>query len=435
MTIQSLILETYLDTDPVKFLQVINRYSINDIAKFINFFSQSTKFSNLINIISVDLLAECLPKLKPNTVRKIFTELDSDVSSNILSFLKDEKFKNKILNALPEDLSSEITEILSYPDNTAGSIMSNKVFVINENNSVKDVLKKIRKVKTQDLDPIYVLNNENKIKGTIALSELLQNNLITPIKDLDINPTVTIPAMTHKDEIIDLATKAKLTKIPVVNGNNQLIGIITQASLFQTIKEEAASAIQAMAGASRDEQALSNPFFAIRKRLPWLNINLFTVFLAAAVVALFEDTIAKYTALAVLLPVVAGQAGNTGAQALAVVMRGLTLKEIRNKHWLKISIKEILTGAANGLAIGILTSVGVYIWSKSIGLTLVAGISMCLVMAISSVSGAIVPILLRICKQDPAQSSSIILTTITDITAFFTFLWLATFIANIMPLG
>ena len=187
-----------------------------------------------------------------------------------------------------------------------------------------------------------------------------------------------------------------------------------------------------MFGASRDEKALSKPGFAVRKRLPWLQINLVTAFLAAAVVGLFEDTIARYTALAILLPVVAGQSGNTGAQALAVVIRGLALREISSAHWPRVVLKETLVAAMNGVAVAMSTSLAVYIWSRSLGLTAVIGLAMVISMSIAGTAGAGIPLLLNKLGQDPAQSSSIILTTVTDVAGFFSFLGIATLFISML---
>jgi magnesium transporter len=177
---------------------------------------------------------------------------------------------------------------------------------------------------------------------------------------------------------------------------------------------------------------LSKAAFAVRKRQPWLQINLVTAFLAAAVVGLFEDMIARFTALAVLLPVVAGQSGNTGAQALAVTMRALAIREITIRHWLRVLWKECQAGFLNGVGVCITTCLGVYVWSQSPGLTAVIGISMILSMIIAGVAGAAVPIVLVRVGQDPATASSIILTTVTDVMGFFSFLGTATLLSGFL---
>ncbi|MDZ7750673.1 MAG: magnesium transporter [Gammaproteobacteria bacterium] len=167
-----------------------------------------------------------------------------------------------------------------------------------------------------------------------------------------------VNVMASREEVVELLDQHRLTDVPVVDLDGRLVGAVRPQNLVAAAEDEASAAIQTMVGVSRDERALSGVGFAVRKRLPWLHINLATAFLAAAVVGLFEDTIAANTALAVLLPVVAGQSGNTGAQALAVTMRGLALREIRMRHWLRVVTKEALAGLWNGLAIALTTGAG-----------------------------------------------------------------------------
>ncbi len=230
----------------------------------------------------------------------------------------------------------------------------------------------------------------------------------------------------------DALSQLRLSGLPVVDVEGRLVGVIRQPAMVEAIREEAAEDMQAMVGAGREERALSSPALTIRKRLPWLNVNLLTVFLAAAVVALFEGTIARFTALAVLLPVVAGQSGNTGAQALAVTMRGLALREVRVRHWRRVMLKEATSGLVNGLAIAAVTVVGVYLWSRSMGLCAVIGTAMVVSMMSAGIFGTVVPMILTAAGQDPAQSSSIILTTLTDVVGFLTFLGLATMFAQML---
>lgn len=168
------------------------------------------------------------------------------------------------------------------------------------------------------------------------------------------------------------------------------------------------------------------------KRLPWLQINLLTAFLAASVIGLFEGTIAKFTALAVLLPVVAGESGNAGAQALVVTIRGLVLREISLRHWSMVVFKEMNVGLMNGFAVAATTALGVYIWSRSVGLVLVIAAAMVISMVAAGFAGALVPIMLQRFGQEPAQSSSIILTTVTDVVGFFSFLGIATLFSSML---
>jgi magnesium transporter len=211
-----------------------------------------------------------------------------------------------------------------------------------------------------------------------------------------------------------------------------VVGIIRQAGLLGAAQEDAIADLQQMVGGSSEERALSRPWVGVRSRLPWLNVNLVTAFVAASVVGLFESTIARFTAVAVLLPVVAGQSGNTGAQALAVTMRGLALREIRVSEGLRVLSKELVVGLINGLAIALVTSLGVYLWSRNAGLALVMFIAMVISMVAASAAGALIPIILVKLNRDPATASSIILTTVTDVVGFFTFLGLATLLAEML---
>jgi magnesium transporter len=232
--------------------------------------------------------------------------------------------------------------------------------------------------------------------------------------------------------VVELLEAHRILALPVVDFEGRLVGYIPNRSLMEAVEQEATADIQSMVGVSREERALSPVGFAVRKRLPWLEVNLLTAFLAASVVGLFEGTIARFTALAVLLPVVAGQSGNTGAQALAVTMRGLALREVRVRNWLGVASKEIRVAFINGIAVAVSTAAAVYLWSRSPGLTLVIGLSMILSMVAAGLSGAAIPMILTALRQDPAQSSSIILTTVTDVVGFFSFLGIATLLSGML---
>jgi magnesium transporter len=252
------------------------------------------------------------------------------------------------------------------------------------------------------------------------------------LRDLAHPVAAAVNAMDPRDEVVETVEKHRLTDLPVIDLDGRLIGLIQHGMLVQALQEEAAADIGAMVGVSPQERALSKPWFAVKKRLPWLQINLVTAFMAASVVGIFENTIAKFTALAVLLPVVAGQSGNAGAQALAVTMRGLALREVTSRQWLSVTTKEVGVGLLNGIAVALTCGLGVWVWSRSIGLVLVICASMVLAMVTAGFAGAVVPMALTRLGQDPAQSSSIVLTTITDIAGFFSFLGIATLLSGLL---
>jgi magnesium transporter len=195
--------------------------------------------------------------------------------------------------------------------------------------------------------------------------------------------------------------------------------------MIRGVQEDTTKDIQMMFGAGGDERVFSTLWFSLKKRLPWLHVNLATAFMAAAVVAIFEDIIAKITVLAVFLPVVAGQGGNAGAQSLAVVMRGIVMREIPRNKKLALIIKEGKLGAINGVIVGVVTALVAWVWQDSPYLGLVIGLGMLFNLIFAGLSGASIPLFMKRMGIDPAQSASIILTTVTDIMGFLAFLGFA----------
>jgi magnesium transporter len=279
---------------------------------------------------------------------------------------------------------------------------------------------------------VFLVDQAGLLVGVVRLQDLALASPGEPLRELVRREVASLQAMAPRAEVVELLDKRRLSSVPVVDFEGRLVGVIRHDALVDAAREELSVDIQKMVGVGKEERALSPASLAIRKRLPWLQINLGTAFLAASVVGIFENTIAKFTALAVLLPVVAGQSGNTGAQALAVTMRGLALREIRPRQWVRLSIKEMSVAFFNGVAVALTTALGVYVWSRSTGLALVIGVSMVISMVAAGLAGACIPMVLISLGQDPAQASSIILTTVTDIVGFFSFLGIATLLAGML---
>lgn len=388
--------------------------------------------ARIMGRLSTALAATVLQQLDPDHVRSILGAMDPVQAALLISSLGPEN-REAQLEILDARLARELRDLMSYPDASAGRLMQPRAPSIPARLSVRQVLNRLRQFPARDTDVLVVTDDSGKLLGLVDLVDLVRAGPDTRMETLvQIATPVRVSALTPREEIIDLFSRYRLRVLPVVDIDDHLLGVIRQSTIIKAAQEAAVTDLQAMVGVSRDERALSSPLVAMRKRLPWLNINLLTAFLAAAVVGIFEDTIAQFTALAVLLPVVAGQSGNTGAQALAVNMRGLALREIRLRHWQRVLLKELLAGALNGIAIAIVTGLGVLIWSKSIGLALVIGVAMVISMALAGVSGAAIPLVLTRLGQDPAQSASIILTTVTDVVGFLSFLGLATLFSRLL---
>ncbi|MDX1376507.1 MAG: magnesium transporter, partial [Burkholderiales bacterium] len=365
--------------------------------------------------------------------RHLLAETDPAQATSVLAQIEPEP-RARLLGLLNAQIAAELQALLVYPPESAGRIMDPQVTPVRADGTVAEALTRLRSLRRKGLRELYVVDFEGRLSGRLEIQELAVAEEDTPLREL----TRPLPAVVRDmDPREDVATILQehpmLTALPVIDQAGRLVGAIRQAGILSAIEEETSVDIQTMVGVSADERALSTPIFAVKKRLPWLQVNLLTAFLAAAVVGLFEGLIAKFTALAVLLPVVAGQSGNAGAQALAVTMRGLALREISPRHWPQMLGKEAFAGLANGIAVAATTAAGVYVWSQSWGLVLVIVVAMIFSMVIAGLSGALVPILLQRFGQDPATASSIILTTVTDVVGFFTFLGTATLFASMLP--
>ena len=330
------------------------------------------------------------------------------------------------LAALDDRAAKEIRELMTYPPESAGGLMSARVATCRPDTPAGEVLSALRTRSQGRVTDVVLTDPEARVVATVAVEDLALADPTTAVSELVRRSPATVGAMASRDEVMETMTRSGARTLPVTDVGGRLLGVLRQDALVRAVEEEFSADLQTMVGASKEEQALSPVSFAVKKRLPWLQINLVTAFAAAAVVGVFEQTIAQVTALAVLLPVVAGQSGNTGAQALAVTMRGLALREIRLSQWRRVAVKESMVGLINGVGVALTTSLGTYVWSQSVGLAAVIGSSMVISMLAAGLSGAVVPMALTAAKQDPAQSSSIVLTTVTDIVGFFSFLGIAT---------
>lgn len=403
---------------------VLERAPVKDVAALIAK-QQVRNACALLERMTPATAAECITLLNPENRMHILPALNPGKLALMLLQLSSGE-RSELSSVLSPEFAKEVSDLMSYPEGTAGSLMDPKVMSFLPDTTVKEILSKLRTLRQRKVHTVFIVDNTAKLTGAIRLQDVILAEPAQRLSELVHGSAVRVHVMAPRDEVVEVFSQHKMDTLPVVDLDDQLMGVVRQDAVIHAVQDEAMSDMQTMVGAGKDERALSSPLYSVRKRLPWLNINLLTAFMAASVVGLFEDTIAQVTALAVLLPVVAGQSGNTGAQALAVTMRGLALREVRIQQWPKLVLKEALAGLCNGVANALVTAIGVYIWSKSIGLCMVIGVSMVVSMVIAGVSGAAIPVILRACGQDPAQSSSIILTTVTDVMGFFSFLGLAT---------
>ena len=388
--------------------------------------------------------AAVLQRVTPVAAQSLLERLPADSAANVLGQMQqeraagllarlDDEARAERLGRMPTALAREIREILSHPPETAGAVMNPRILTLAPDTRVATALEHLRSfAHRRALEMVVLIDDDQHLIGAVALQELAIADGGERMVDLPRLPAIAVSATSPRDEVIETLAARPAARVVVVDIEERVLGVIRRDALIEAAREEASVDAQKMVGASKDERALSPATFAVRKRLPWLVVNLGTAFLAAAVVGIFESTIAKVTALAVLLPVVAGQSGNTGAQALAVTMRGLALREVRTRHAPKVAFKELQAGFLNGVAVAAITAAAVLVWSHSAGLALVIGSSMVIAMTVAGLAGAAIPMVLTAVGQDPAQSSSIVLTTVTDVVGFMSFLGIATLFAAML---
>ncbi len=420
----------YLRSHPAESARKMESASAEDAALLLRAESPQTA-ALVLRYVQPDHAARILEAAGSVGAAELIPAIDPARTANLLARLPEET-RTALLAGVSEGLVKEIESILAYPPGTAGHLMDARVALFKEETSVETALDQIQGLRDRRISDLVLTDDDGKFKGTVRLQDVVGAEPTRSLAELRSPRVAFVQPMTPREDVVELLNKHQLSSLPVVDLQDRVVGIIRQVGLLEAAQVDAITDLQQMVGGSSEERALSRPWVGVRSRLPWLNINLVTAFMAASVVGLFEGTIARFTAVAVLLPVVAGQSGNTGAQALAVTMRGLALREFRVSEGFRVLVKELTIGLINGIAIATVTSIGVYIWSRNLGLCLVMFLAMIVSMIAASAAGAIIPVVLVKLNRDPATASSIILTTVTDIVGFFTFLGLATWFADML---
>lgn len=391
-------------------------------------FAQSPRTAaEVLRRMNPDDAAPALVAAPPEIATDVLTVMEPTVVADLVGRLADEP-RATMTSRLPPALARDVHEILQFPPGTAGKLMDSRATRFLRDETVEQALDRLRRIPERRITDLMIVDSDGRLDAIVPLHIVAGAEPDTELGQLAITDPVAVQPITPSEEVVELLEKHRLASLPVVDIDWRLIGVISYDALLKAAQQDAVADAQAMAGVSREERALSSPLEAIRSRLPWLQINLVTAFFASAVVGLFDDTIAQLTTLAALMPVVAGQAGNTGAQSLAVTQRGLALREIRISHVWRMLRKEAFVGAANGTAVALTTAIVVLVKTHNPVLAMVIGSAMVFSMTLAAVSGAAIPILLTALGRDPATASSIVLTTITDTTGFFSFLGLATLV-------
>ncbi len=385
--------------------------------------------------------AAVLSEVDPDRRRRIVAELPNqelsevialmphDRAADVLAELPDEK-RAEVLGTLPSTPRREVTDLLRYPEDTAGGIMSDRFITLRADQTVAEGLQKLHGIaedaqQTQSVTYLYVTDDQQHLVGVVPLRQLVFRRPERKIRDIMLPDVQHVWVDDDQETIARLFDRYNYMALPVLDRDRRFVGIVSTNQVIDVLQHEATEDMQLMVGLSGEERTRTPWRQSFPKRLQWLCINLVTAFLAGAVVGMFESTIAKWTALAIFLPIVAGQGGNAGIQTLTVIIREMALGELaRGDGWRALS-KETILGLLNGLALGLIVGVVGYLWKGDLRLGIIVAIAMLLNMLAAALSGVLVPFTLRGLKIDPAMASGILVTTVTDVAGFLFFLGLA----------
>jgi len=370
---------------------------------------------------------EILDELPPAAVAEGVRELDSDDAVAILADLPKEE-QTEILEQLPPPERVALARSLLYPENSAGRRMQTEFTAVPPVWTVGRTIDYLRE--TSDLPDrfweIYVVDPAGRLQGTVALDRLLRTKRPVPIAELIDEELHPVRVTDDQEDVARLFEHYDLVATPVVDGADRLVGVITFDDIVDVIEQEAEEDIRALGGVGREEELSDPVLFVARGRFNWLLVNLATAFLASSVLGLFEGELQKMVALAVLAPIVASQGGNAATQTMTVAVRALATHELSSANVARLVLREVLVGLVNGLAFAVITGVAAAAWFKVPDLGVVIGLAMICNLLAGALGGILVPLALHRFHADPAISSGVFVTTVTDVVGFFSFLGIAT---------
>jgi len=369
--------------------------------------------------------AQLLALRSAEEIARLLQELPSDDAAALIDHLPEE-LSAAVLELIRPKVGGGVTELLEYEQQTAGRLMNPNVFALAEDLTAGESITALQQARDVEMVfYLYVVDDRRHLVGVVSLRRLLLVPPDTPLKRIMTAEVYSVRVDTDQEEVARQVASYNLLAIPVVDVENKLVGVITVDDVIDVIKDEATEDVFRLAGVSKDDGVLTPPRESLRRRLPWLLVNLVTAFIAASVVGLFSGTINEVVALATFMPVVAGMGGNAATQTLAVIVRGIALGELTWSNARQALLKEGLVGIGNGLANGLVGAFGVWILTRgdwALGLILMA--AMVINMFVAATAGTLIPLGLRALKVDPALASSVFITTFTDVFGFLSFLGL-----------
>jgi magnesium transporter len=385
----------------------------------------------LLKELPPELLPQVIEAITDQRLSEVLDRLELDDMLDLFEAIPEDR-REDVRGLLPRHQSEELRWAEIYPASSAGRVMTTTYTALDEKMTAQEAIDSIRA--SSELDEsiiyLYVVDHERILQGYVPIRRLVAAHPDRVCADLMIRETVSTPPEADQEEVAKLVARYDLLAIPVTDIDGTLLGIITVDDVIDVITEEATEDMYHLAGLSDEDRVFSPARHSIRKRLPWMLVNLATAFAAAWVVGLFRETIEQVVALAMFLPVVAGMGGNGGVQTLTVITRAIALGEIEFSSGIRAVGKEFFVGSVLGALAGIAGGLIITLWQGDPNLGFVLFAAMITTMAIASLLGAAVPILLKALGQDPALGAGVVVTFFTDSIGFFTFLGIATLLMD-----
>src|SRR5690349_17356638 len=365
-------------------------------------------------------------------IAKLAQEIPSDDAAALIDYLPEE-LSAAVLDLMRPKESGVVENLLEYDEQTAGRIMNPHVFALNEDMTVGEAIAELQG--NRDVEMVfylYVTDERQHLVGVTSLRRLLLVSPETPLKRIMATDLISARVDMDQEEVARQVAAYNLLAIPVVDEENKLVGVITVDDVIDVIKDEATEDIYRLAGVAGDERVFTPAKESLRKRLPWLGINLGTAFLAASVVGLFTGTIDALPILAVFMPIVAGMGGNAATQTLAVIVRGIALGELTWANAWQALSKEVWVSLGNGVANGVIGALVVGLFTHQWGVAIALGLAMVVNLFVAATAGTLIPLGLKATGIDPALASTVFITTFTDVFGFLSFLGLGTLFLHVL---
>jgi magnesium transporter len=384
------------------------------------------------------LAMEALAEMEPAAAAELLSDRSAEDIARLVQEIPTDDAAT-IIDNLPEELSAAVVELikpkpgggvgelLEYAEKTAGRIMNPNVFALREDMTAGESITALQQARDVEMVfYLYVVDERRHLVGVVSLRRLLLVPPDTPLKRIMTTDLISVRSDMDQEEVARQVASYNILAIPVVDEENKLVGVITVDDVIDVIKDEATEDVYRLAGVASDDRVFTRASDSLRRRLPWLIVNLATAFLAASVVAVFEPTISKVTALAIFMPIVAGMGGNAATQTLAVIVRGIALGELTWSNSRAALFKEVAVGLGNGVATGVVAAAVAWVTRGNAMLGMILGMAMIINMFVAAAAGTLIPLALRALRVDPALASSVFITTLTDVFGFLSFLGLGT---------